>query len=198
MNLISASPSRLLLVDSDERFRDSLAQSFSERGFEVLAVGSYERALLALEQTTFSLAVVDIRLRGKSGFEVLRELRDADQTCTSVVLTSLPSYTSALEAGRLGASAYFTKPSSVEEILGACRSPSSLSGLGEEESSSPVLCSLQKATEQQMLRALHTCGGNVTQAARLLGISRRTLHRKLQQHPDLRDERLEARVYRDN
>ncbi len=199
MSYFAAQRLPLLLVDSDDSFRRALQSDFTERGFEVVDVPSYERAMLASEQYSFSLAIVDIRLSGRSGFEVLRELRDRDQSTTLIVLTASPTFTTALEAGRLGASAYFAKPSSVDELLTAYKNPARFSNdRASENGCEPVVRSLQKTAEEQLYRALSTCGGNVTQAARLLGISRRTLHRKLQQHPDLRNDASDPRIFRDN
>jgi two-component system response regulator RegA len=174
---MTSTPS-LLLVDDHEVFRERAARAFRERGFEVRTAGSVKDALSHVVDETPELAVVDLSLPDGSGLEVLRALRDADESTRVVMLTGYGSVATAVDAIRLGAVHYLQKPADVDAILAAFHA----------DVDSPVLAanavydppSLERVEWEHIQRVLSDCGGNVSEAARRLRIHRRSLQRKLQ------------------
>jgi two-component system response regulator RegA len=167
----------LLVVDDDEVFRSRLVRAFRERGFDAVGASDHEAALTIAREESPELALVDLRLPGKSGLDVVRDLRQLDPTTVLVVLTGYGSIATAVESVKLGASTYLTKPVDTDQVLAAFDG-ASVSNL--EPSSVP---SLARVEWEHIQRVLADCSGNVSQAARLLGIHRRSLQRKLAKYP---------------
>ncbi|MDF2695958.1 MAG: Fis family DNA-binding response regulator [Labilithrix sp.] len=171
----------LLVVDDDEAFRRRLVRAFEARGFEVRAAADAESALVLAREESPELAVVDLRMAGRSGLEVVRELKAIDGSTNVVVLTGYGSIATALEAVRLGATHYLTKPADVDDLLAAfARAHGAPDVPVAIEHEVP---SLARTEWEHISRVLADCGGNITQAARLLGIHRRSLQRKLSKFP---------------
>jgi two-component system response regulator RegA len=168
----------LLVVDDDERLRARLVRAFRERGFEVRDAGTAEAALAAARAESPELALVDLRLPGPSGLELVRELKALDATTNVVVLTGYGSIATALESVRAGATTYLTKPVDADQILAAFDDPQSKGATPPQS-----VPSLARVEWEHIQRVLADCDGNVSQAARLLGIHRRSLQRKLSKYP---------------
>lgn len=174
----------ILIVDDDERFRSRMARAFEERGYEVQHADGYDGAMhIAVAEST-EYAVVDLRMPGRSGLEVVRELHRVDPATKIVVLTGYGSIATALEAVRLGATHYLTKPADVEEVIAAFERAPGLetqAALGEGEA--PQTPSLARVEWEHIQRVLTDCDGNITKASERLGIHRRSLQRKLAKFP---------------
>jgi two-component system response regulator RegA len=127
------------------------------------------------------LAIVDLRLRGESGLDIVKNLRESDSTISIIVLTGYGSIATALEAVRRGADHYLSKPVDVDQILAAYETVNSTES-GESVPPSTVP-SLARVEWEHIQRVLTDCGGNVSQAAKLLGLHRRSLQRKLLKFP---------------
>ena len=169
----------VLVVDDEDTFRTRLMQALEERGFEVWGAATAEQATSAAERETPEYAVVDLRLPGTSGLQIVRRLHDLDPTTRIVVLTGYGSIATALDAVRSGAAHYLTKPADIDEILA-----------GFEQEAAPSIApppaqipTLARVEWEHIERVMVECGGNVTQAARLLGLHRRSLQRKLAKPP---------------
>jgi two-component system response regulator RegA len=172
---------RLLIVEDDDVLRARLARAFRERGFEVREARDASEAARRAGDEAPTHALVDLRLTDASGLEVVRTLVAADAAVVVVVLTGYGSIATALEAVRLGARHYLTKPADVDEILTAFdRDPA-----GPPAGPSPVP-TLARVEWEHINRVLADCGGNVSEAARVLGIHRRSLQRKLARFPSPR------------
>ncbi len=172
----------LLLVEDDETFRTRLARALRDRGLVVFEAGTAEAAIAQARVDTPELAVVDLRLPHASGLDVVRELVALDPTTAVVVLTGYGSIATALEAMRLGARHYLAKPAHADQILAALEggaAPASASSLDD-------VPSLARVEWEHIQRVLHDCDGNISQAARLLGLHRRSLQRKLLKYPSPR------------
>lgn len=167
----------LLIVDDDLRFRTRLVQAFEERGFEVMGVGSYDEAMAAARAESPELALVDLRLPGESGLEVVKGLKDIDTTTNIIVFTGYGSIATAVESMRLGATSYLTKPADADQIQAAFDAHPRI---GTPSHAVPTLARVEW---EHIQRVLADCDGNVSQAARLLGIHRRSLQRKLAKDP---------------
>jgi two-component system response regulator RegA len=180
---VSERPS-LLVVDDDDVLRERLVRAFQERGYDAVGVPDGDRALALAAADPPELAVVDLRMPGRPGLEVVRELIALDPATEVVVLTGYGSIATAVDAIRIGAKHYLTKPADADEILRAFRReavPSSAdSATSGSESETP---SLARTEWEHIQRVLSDVNGNVSEAARRLGLHRRSLQRKLAKYP---------------
>ena len=179
----TASSPTLLIADDDDAFRGRAARAFADRGYEVRAVSSGEEAVAAARAESPELALVDLRMAGMDGLQLVSELLAIDPRTKVVVLTGYGSIATALEAVRLGAVHYLSKPASLDELLAAFQRgeiPPPPTPIGTADAEVP---SLARMEWEHIQRVLTDCGGNVTRAAELLGLHRRTLQRKLSKHP---------------
>jgi len=174
-------PCSVLVVDDDDIFRSSLARAFADRGFQVRAASDARSALELAQEDSPEWAVVDLRMPEIGGLELVRALKKLDDTTQIVVLTSYGSIATALEAVRLGALHYLMKPADVDDLLAAFARADR--GLDDAPTPPENVPSLARLEWEHINRVLTDCGGNVSQAARLLGIHRRSLQRKLLKHP---------------
>ena len=184
--LDNATPKRsILLVDDDERLRSRMTRAFEDRGYEALQADGYEAALKIAEQESTEYAVVDLRMPGKSGLELVRELHRIDAATKIVVLTGYGSIATALEAVRLGATHYLTKPADVEEVIAAFDrgGEAAVEEASAADGETPETPSLARVEWEHIQRVLTDCGGNITKASERLGIHRRSLQRKLSKFP---------------
>jgi two-component system response regulator RegA len=168
----------LLLVDDDAIFRARLARAFRDRGYEVREADGFEAAISLAREDSPELAVVDLRMPGRSGLELVRELLVVDPATRVLVLTGYGSIATAVEAVRLGAVGYVQKPADADDLVAAF-ARAALPPLV----TTPVdydAPSLARAEWEHIHRVLADCAGNVSEAARKLGVHRRSLQRKLQ------------------
>ena len=173
----------LLLVDDSVAFRERLARAFRERGFSVSTAGCYDEAMEVARHECPELAVVDLRMPGRSGLTLLRDLKELAPATRILVLTGFGSIATALDAMRLGATNFLPKPADADDILAAFeRSAAPVFESAETEPETPTLA---RAEWEHIHRVLADCGGNVSEASRRLGIHRRSLQRKLRKRaPD--------------
>jgi two-component system, response regulator RegA len=170
----------VLIADDDELFRTRLGRALEARGWEVfLAAGSVEALELSREHAP-GMAVVDLRLGNENGLDLVRELRSLDHTMTIMMLTGWGSIATALEAVRGGADHYLSKPVDADQIVAAFRSLPGKSAITE---ASPNVPSLARVEWEHIQRVLTDCGGNISLAAKQLGLHRRSLQRKLSKYP---------------
>ena len=177
---MNAEPERaersVLVVDDDDVFRSRLGRAFRDRGFDVrLAHDALEANRLA-QQDSPEFAIVDLRMPGGSGLDVVRELHAIDPATAIVMLTGYGSIATAVEAVRSGAVHYLSKPVDIDQILAAFEGKSNASRALE-------VPSLARVEWEHIQRVLSDCEGNISQAARLLGLHRRSLQRKLSKDP---------------
>jgi len=176
----SAVARSLLIVEDDDVLRRRLARAFHERGFEVRETPDVDTALESARSDPPEYALVDLRLGTRSGLEVVRGLADLDPATAIVVLTGYGSIATALEAVRLGATHYLTKPADADEIIAAFTRDTSEA---PNAAASPQPMSLDRVEWEHINRVLVECGGNISEAARVLGLHRRSLQRKLAKFP---------------
>ncbi|HVU04185.1 MAG TPA: response regulator [Polyangiaceae bacterium] len=171
----------ILIVDDDQALRERLAVAFRARGWEASTAADYDSAVAQAEKDSPEYAVVDLRLPGRSGLEIVRSLRAIDAETKIVVLTGYGSIATAMDAVRLGASHYISKPADVDDVLAAFARADADPGVAPEPSF--TYPSLARAEWEHINRVLSDCDGNVSEAARRLKIHRRSLQRKLQKYP---------------
>jgi len=175
-----AQPS-ILIVDDDDIFRERLVRAFDDRGFEAIGAADHTEALRRARHESPEFAVLDLRMPGPSGLELLRDLLDVDPATRVVILTGYGSIATTVEAMRLGAVNYVPKPAGVDDILAAFdRSEKPPLDPADIEFTAP---SLERTEWEHINRVLADCGGNISETARRLGIHRRTLQRKLDRYP---------------
>ena len=167
----------LLVVDDDDTFRERLVQALVARGVEARGAASgLEAKRVALTESP-ELAVVDLRLGREDGLDVVRELHAIDPTTRILVLTGYGAIATAVEAVRRGAFDYLQKPADADEILAR------LEGDGPKPTGEGHVPSLARVEWEHIQRVMVDSGGNVSEAARRLGVHRRSLQRKLAKRP---------------
>jgi two-component system response regulator RegA len=167
----------LLIVEDDARFADTLAAEFRDRGYTVDWYDSLE-ALQAKQSFDYANAVVDLRLRQDSGLDVITILKERSPDTTIVVLTGYGSIATAVKATKLGATAYLTKPVDADEVERAFSTDT-------EDDEVPIpdqFQSLYRHEREYIEYVLAECDGNISQAARRLGLHRQSLQRKLRKY----------------
>ena len=181
----------LLVVDDDRVFRERLVRAMTSRGLATAAAANAEEAVAQARHHRPGRAVVDLRMPGTGGLDLVRDLVKLDPGLQVVVLTGYGSIASAVEAVRRGATDYLTKPVDADQILAAFRDPETADDGSDADLDAPddapdsTTPSLARVEYEHIQRILTDCGGNVSQAARKLGIHRRSLQRKLHKLPPL-------------
>ncbi len=177
------SPSRaeqpsLLLVDDDVTFCSVLGKALEKRGFAVTIAHSVEQAQPLAQANPPEYAVVDMKMAGASGLVLIRALHELDPATRIVVLTGYASIATAVEAIKLGATQYLSKPANADEIVAA---------FGHVASDAlPVHAqpqSVERLEWEHIQRVLQENQGNISATARALNMHRRTLQRKLSKPP---------------
>lgn len=109
----------VLVVDDDEVFRNRLRRAFSQRNWEAEAAPNGAEAVRFARERSPDLVVVDLRMPGMGGLEVVEELRAIDSSMTIIMLTGYGSIPTAISAVKRGADHYLSKPADVDQILAA-------------------------------------------------------------------------------
>jgi len=177
---MSDAPS-ILIADDDATLRERLGRAFRSRGYDARLAESYDEAMALARQESTELAVVDLRMPGPSGLELVRDLIALDATTRIVVVTGYGSIATAIDAVKLGAVHYLQKPADADEILAAFArgdSPPLVSVTTEFDAPS-----LERVKWEHISRVMSDCGGNISEAARKLKLHRRTLQRILHKYP---------------
>jgi DNA-binding NtrC family response regulator len=108
---------KLLLVDDEVDFLKSLSERLSLRDFEVTTASEGKQAIKAAKKGHFDVAILDLRMPGMDGTEVLKVLKDKHKWLEVVMLTGHGSVDSAVEAGKLGAFGYLEKPYDFDNLV---------------------------------------------------------------------------------
>jgi two-component system response regulator RegA len=172
----SEAPRNLLIIEDDPSLAGALGRSFERRGYAVRICDNAEATRHILEEFTPGFAVVDLKLVGASGLECVRILHERDSSMRIVVLTGFASIATAVEAIKLGACHYLAKPSNADDIEEAFRRDDqgdSSVALGPRPSS------IKNLEWERIHETLAETDFNISEAARRLGMHRRTLARKL-------------------
>src|SRR5215207_10233761 len=106
----------VLVVDDDQLLRKLVTDQLSRSGFDAAGAASGEEALASLQATDYDVVLLDIRMGGMSGLDALRAIRRLDDAPEVIMLTADTSLGTGLEAMRLGAYDYLTKPSTLDEM----------------------------------------------------------------------------------
>jgi two-component system response regulator RegA len=186
----------VLVVDDDETYRTALARAFERRGFHVLTAESVGAALELARGASVDFASVDLRMPGASGLELVRELKSLHPNAAEVVLTGYGSIATAVEAVKLGATNALATPADANDLLRAfgvlpaaaversrARAPASAASSSAPLPAEREVPSLARVEWEHLNRVVADCGGNISEAARMLRMQRRSLQRKLAKYP---------------
>ena len=168
----------ILLVDDSFVLRDRLAEAFQERGFRVLVAGTCDEAVELFKIDPTDLAVVDLRMPGRTGLTVIADLKAIRADVQVLILSGFGSIATAIDAIRLGAVNFLPKPADADDILSAFKRGGTEVQIVENDEQIPVP-TLAQAEWEHIHRILADCSNNISEAARRLGIHRRSLQRKL-------------------
>jgi two-component system response regulator RegA len=174
---------KLLVVDDDDAFRESMQLEFADRGYTVITAPDHRSALGLAAVHRPQFAVIDLRLEGERGLEVLKDLVERLPGLRAVVLTGYGSVATAVEAIKLGAHHYLTKPCDPDALEEAFH---------RDEKGDPSVMvpdsppSLARHEREYIEYVLASTGGNISEAARRLGLHRQSLQRKLRKYPPRR------------
>ena len=171
----------VLVVDDDDVFRNRLCRAMEQRRWETEAAADAEHALRFARDRSPDLVLVDLRMPGKGGLDVVQELRTLDSSMMIIVLTGYASIPTTISAVKKGADYYLSKPADADQILAVydtLRSPPE-----DAPEALETVPTLARVEWEHMQRVIEDCDGNISQAARLLGIHRRSLQRKLAKFP---------------
>lgn len=167
----------ILVVDDTLILRERLSLAFQQRGFRVETAANYDEAVAVFTSRPTDLAVLDLRMPGRSGLELLNRLLQIRPQTRVIMLSGFGSIPASIDAIRAGAVNFLSKPADADDILGAfIRGDSPSTPQSVTEFPAP---SLARTEWEHIHRVLGDCGGNISEAARRLGIHRRSLQRKL-------------------
>jgi two-component system response regulator RegA len=169
---------KLLIVEDDANFAEALARAMQKRGVTVEMAHNATGALAVAEFFAPSHAVVDLKLPGESGLQLIGALLQRWPSLVIVVLTGYASVATAVEAVRLGARHYLAKPANADEVLAALLrdTPDATLAITAE----PL--SVARLEWEHIQKVLAENDGNISATARALKMHRRTLQRKLDKH----------------
>jgi two-component system response regulator RegA len=166
----------ILIVEDDETLANSLGRSFERRDYQVKIANNVKEAIVILKTFHPTNAVVDLKMTGESGLEMIRHLHEFDKGIKIVMLTGYASITTTIEAIKSGACYYLAKPANADMIIAA------FDGQESEPNKLPndKKTSIKNLEWEHIHQILVETDFNISKTARILGMHRRTLTRKLE------------------
>lgn len=174
----------MLIVEDDDALRDQLQRALGQRGWLCHTESGVNGCLARLPTLSrLDATLLDLNLGSDNGLTLIEPILARFPHCRVLVLTGYGSIPSAVAATRRGAHNYLTKPASLADILAALdQNPDQQ--LPDLPDAPP---SLERLEWEHIQRVLEEHGGNISAAARVLGIHRRTLQRRLKKRPSASD-----------
>jgi two-component system response regulator RegA len=163
----------VLIIEDDKILAESLGKSFAKRNYEVRVANNGSEALEIIKNFYPKYAVIDLKMPGISGLECVKKLHEFSKAIKIVMLTGYASISTTVEAIKNGACYYLAKPANVDDIIAAFR----------DEASSKIAIkktSIKNLEWEYINKTLMDVDFNVSKAAKILGMHRRTLARKLE------------------
>jgi two-component system response regulator RegA len=164
----------LLIVEDDKSFLQRLARAMEGRGFAVTTAESVAEGLSQLETASPAFAVVDMRLEDGNGLDVISALKRRRPDARAIILTGYGNIATAVNAVKLGAVDYLSKPVDADDVVAALLA---LDGRKADPPENPM--SADRVRWEHIQRIYELCGRNVSETARRLNMHRRTLQRIL-------------------
>ena len=171
-------PEKILVIDDDEVLNQTLVRALSRRGYTVEGAFNAKSALSLCELNNFDKAILDLKLAESSGLQLIPQLLQHRPDLKIVMLTGYSSIATAVDAIKLGAVNYLSKPAGIEEILHAFDRSAP-----QPDAAAFIPPSVDRLEWEHIQRVLAEHDGNISATARALGMHRRTLQRKLQKRP---------------
>ncbi|MGA7837345.1 MAG: response regulator [Ignavibacteriaceae bacterium] len=107
----------ILIVDDDINLCEALSDELKEVGYETSFINDAAKALKGLAEKPVDLILLDLKMPGVDGFDVLRELKDQNIKSKVIVLTAYADVKSAIDSAKMGASDFISKPYDFDELL---------------------------------------------------------------------------------
>ena len=174
------SPDRILLIDDDAVFVQILSRALAARGFAVSGALDGKQAVALCNELQPRYVVLDLKLGMESGLDLIPQLLQARADVRILLLTGYASIVTAVEAIKRGAFDYLAKPVDADQVVQALLAAPGASAAALSSDAPPPLKRLEW---EHIQRVLAECEGNISEAARRLGLHRRTLQRKLAKRP---------------
>jgi len=165
-----------LIAEDDDCFRETLGLEFGDLGLETVLISSVDD-FSRVDREKFTHALVDLRLGSANGLVLIEKILAVSPDCRIVILTGYGSIATAVRAVKLGAVDYLTKPArfaEIREALFGCGASNKTMAPAEDSA-----LSLARVEREYIESILAKCDGNVSKAARILGLHRQSLQRKL-------------------
>lgn len=163
----------LLILEDDESLARGLADEFSDHGYQVVVAASVSQ----IPKDSFDYAILDLRLDGEFGLDAIELVKKRNANCRVVMLTGYGSVVTAVQAMKIGADDYLTKPAGFEQIEKA------LLGTGKASAPEFKMKSLSENEHEYIDYVLTKNQGNISKTAKDLGLHRQSLQRKLKKYP---------------
>lgn len=170
-------PKTVLVVDDDPVLLHALERDLAARGLVVFSADTPERALEIARTRRPECALVDLLIGDDSGIELLRELKAVVPDLIVLLLSGHGAVQHVVDSFHGGAVDFLQKPIGGKQLLEA------IERAAVRAQSGPTSPTLARAEFEHITRVLHECNGNISEAARRLGIHRRSLQRKLNKEP---------------
>jgi two-component system response regulator RegA len=170
---------KLLIIEDDINLASTLARRLTKQGFICDVAHNQSDALLRARQIVPDSILLDMKLGDDNGLMLIKPLRNLLENTHIVLLTGFASIATAVEAMRLGANDYLTKPIDMATLLKALNNEASTL----QTSIDDAVMSPERLEWEHIQQVLHSNDGNISVTARQLNMHRRTLQRKLQKKP---------------
>ena len=170
---------KLLIIEDDINLASTLARRLTKQGFICDVAHNQSDALLRARQIVPDSILLDMKLGDDNGLMLIKPLRNLLENTHIVLLTGFASIATAVEAMRLGANDYLTKPIDMATLLKALNNEASTL----QTSIDDAVMSPERLEWEHIQQVLHSNNGNISVTARQLNMHRRTLQRKLQKKP---------------
>ncbi|MFN4289775.1 MAG: response regulator transcription factor [Permianibacter sp.] len=174
---------RLLLIDDDVAFTSTLARALQRQQWQVATAADGASALQQANTADWDAVLLDLRLGSDNGLVLLQSLRQRLPRARIVMLTGFGSIATAVEAIKRGADDYLVKPAPLSDLIAALQGQSKAITETETETLAEQPLNLRQLSWEHIQRVLTEHDGNISAAARALGMHRRTLQRKLSKVP---------------
>src|ERR1051326_6612487 len=146
----------ILVVDDDPVFRNRLCRAFRDRACEAHEAGTKEETLRFAANISPDLVLLDLKMPGLSGLDLIQDIKKLDSTIAVIILTGYGSIPTAMQALKLGADHYLAKPADAEQILDAYKA---LNADAIQKHTPMTVPSLARVEWEHIQRVLSDCEG---------------------------------------
>lgn len=153
----------ILIIDDEESIRIGCLQTLAEEGYRVQAVEDGQSGLELTNKESFDVILLDLRMPGITGMEVLKKLKDNDQNSIVIMITGYATIDSAVEAIKMGAYDYLPKPFTTEELSAKLKN-----ALNYRRQTLEEACMLLLYNEKKISDALIGRSSSMTKVAMLI------------------------------